>query len=845
MKRKLLTVLVLMFAIAFPAMATHQRAAEITYTWLGGNAYEFTLTCYTFTPSEAGLQRDSLLMNWGDGSQDYVPRIVMQNLGDDYTLNIYKMRHDYSSAGSYVISMEDANRNYGVINIQNSVTIPMYIETELVINPFLGNNNSVQLLNAPIDKGCVGKLYLHNPAAYDPDGDSLSYRLLPCKGFNGEDIPGFTYPQASSAFEMDPVTGELHWENPMLQGEYNVAFIVEEWRGGVKIGSVIRDMQILIAACNNDLPQIQCLNDTCVEAGQQLFFSVSASDPNQNAVELTASGAPFELANAPAMMDPETAFGLNPSFDFIWNTDCSHVRRAPYQVVFHAKDNAQPVSLTNVKTVNVSVIGPKVSDFCGTPQGNDVRLSWSPYTCQQAVALRIYRKIGCDDYEPDACETGIRPGYQMISEISDVSSTAYTDFGLLQGVIYSYRMVAVFRDGAESKVSDAVCVSLKNDLPLMMQVSNNPEDLHSGHVVVKWAKPMDIDAQFVPPFRYQLKRNLDGNSSVVYSGNDTVFADNSIDLAMVQNLSYQVEMSDANQQMMGESASASAIILAATGGDEKVTLQWTEAVPWIIDSTQVFRQQGNGFVNIATVTQMDYVDSPLENDRPYSYYVCTFGHYSLDGIVSPLMNYSAIVSATPNDNEPPERPVVEVETDCDAVTNLLTWQKVQDEDLAGFRIYHATSVQHDFELLTKIDNPTATSYLHEEITSVVGCYYVIAFDEKGNQSQPSDTLCVDYETCPVYELPNVFTPNGDGYNDLFVPIHAQLPLINHVKMVIFNRWGNVLLETTEPMINWNGKNSQTNLPCPDGTYFYVCEVKFQGLEGEETLNLQGSITIVR
>ena len=64
-------------------------------------------------------------------------------------------------------------------------------------------------------------------------------------------------------------------------------------------------------------------------------------------------------------------------------------------------------------------------------------------------------------------------------------------------------------------------------------------------------------------------------------------------------------------------------------------------------------------------------------------------------------------------------------------------------------------------------------------------------------------------------------------------------------MVIFNRWGNVLLETTEPMINWNGKNSQTNLPCPDGTYFYVCEVKFQGLEGEETLNLQGSITIVR
>ncbi|MBQ0128753.1 MAG: gliding motility-associated C-terminal domain-containing protein [bacterium] len=845
MKRKLFTVLVLMFAFAFPAMATHQRAAEITYKWLGGNAYEFTLTCYTYSPSPAGLQRDSLLMNWGDGFQDYVPRVVMQNLGDDYTLNIYKMRHDYSSAGTYVISMEDANRNYGVVNIQNSVTIPMYIETELVINPFLGNNNSVQLLNAPVDKGCVGKLYLHNPAAYDPDGDSLSYRLLPCKGFNGEDIPSFTYPQASSTFEMDPVTGELHWENPMLQGEYNVAFIVEEWRGGVKIGSVIRDMQILIAACDNDLPEIHCLNDTCVEAGQQLFFSVSASDPNNNSVELTASGAPFELTNNPAMMDPETAIGLNPSFDFIWNTDCVHVRRAPYQLVFHAKDNGHPVSLTNVKTVSVTVIGPKVMDLYGSAQGNDIQLSWSPYACQHAVALRIYRKIGCDGYEPDACETGIRPGFQMIAEITDISSTSFTDFNLAQGATYCYRIVAVFHDGAESKVSDAVCVSLKNDLPLMTQVSNNPEDLSSGHVLIKWVKPTDIDAQYTPPFHYQLKRNLDGAASVVYSGNDTVFMDNSVNLALLQNLSYQVEMNDAQQQTMGESAFASAVFLTATGGDEKVTLQWTEDVPWIIDSTQIFRQQENRFVKIATTAQMNFVDSPLENDRSYSYYVCTFGHYSLDGIVSPLMNYSSIVSATPNDNEPPERPILEIETDCDAVSNLLTWQKIQDEDLAGFRIYHTTSLQHDFELLTKIDNPTVTEYLHEEITSVVGCYYVVAFDVKGNQSQPSDTLCVDYETCPIYELPNVFTPNSDGYNDLFVPIHAQLSVINHVKMVIFNRWGNVLLETSEPMINWNGKNSHNNQPCPDGTYFYVCEVKFQGLEGEETMKLQGSITIIK
>ena len=234
--------MVLLLVLAFPAWATHQRAAEITYEWKGGNAYEFTLTCYTYTPSPAGVQRDSLLVQWGDGSGDYVPRVVYQNLGDDYTLNVYRMIHNYSSTGTYVISMEDPDRNYGVVNVPNSVSVPMYIESELVISPFLGHNSSVQLLNAPVDKGCVGKPFYHNPSAYDPDGDSLSYRLVPCKGTNGEDIPGYTYPQASSLFDIDPVTGVLQWENPMLQGEYNVAILIEEWRHGVKIGSVIRDM---------------------------------------------------------------------------------------------------------------------------------------------------------------------------------------------------------------------------------------------------------------------------------------------------------------------------------------------------------------------------------------------------------------------------------------------------------------------------------------------------------------------------------------------------------------------------------------------------------------------------
>ena len=746
-------ILGIVFFAVFTARATHQRAAEITYTWLGGNAYEFTLTCYTYTPSPAGLQRDSLLVQWGDGNEEYIPRVVLQNLGDDYTLNIYKQIHNYSTSGTYTISMEDANRNFGVVNVPNSVMVPMHIETELVINPFLGNNNSVQLLNAPVDKGCVGKLYLHNPSAYDPDGDSLSYKLVTCKGQDGMEIAGYTLPQASHSFDIDPITGELRWDVPVLQGEYNVAIMVEEWRHGIRIGSVVRDMQILISHCNNDLPEIQCNDSYCLVAGEQLSFVISASDPNGDNVTLTASGAPLELSNSPAMLNPETAFGLQPQMEFLWNTTYAHIRNTPYQVVIHAKDDAAPVSLTNVKTVTINVMAPKVNNFIAEVQGHDVALSWTAYPCTNASALLVYRKAGCDGYVPDACETGIREGYQLMATLKDLSVATYLDSNIPQGVEYEYRIVAQFPDGALSIVSDAACVRLKNDSPLMTHVSNDSIDLVSGHVIACWAKPKEIDGQYTAPFSYTLTRVFEGETSVVYEGVDTCFLDANIDLTDATLLIYKVEMRDAEQQLMGTSATASAVMFMVSGLGNEAELTWTEAVPWLVDSTQIFKEVDDHFVRIATTTSLAFTDTDVESDETYRYYIRTFGHYTMEGIMRPLVNYSAIKSV---------------------------------------RIGHEEPVE--------------------------------AFS---------------------YVLPNVITPNGDGYNDIFEPKVTGLSLITGAKTVIFNRWGNILHDTDDPLIQWDGKSKQTKMDCPAGTYFFVTDITYQGSAGEETLHLQGSITLVR
>ena len=758
-----LFVLFLLLMLAFPVWATHQRAAEITYKWLGANAYEITLITYN-VPNEAWSQRDSLAVQWGDGFGSYIPRVSWEDIGSNTVRNVYKSVHSYSSAGTYVISMEDPNRNNGVVNVPNSVAVPMYIESELVISPFLRANNSVQLLNAPIEQGCVGKPFYHNPSAYDPDGDSLSFKLVPCKGINGEDIPDYIFPQSSSLFEIDPATGQLKWENPVLQGEYNVAILVEEWRQGVKVGSVIRDMQILINACANNLPQINVVSDTCVVAGSTIDFVITASDPDGDQVTLEASGAPLELSVSPATLTPAFDHGLNPAIEFTWNTQCGHIRKMPYQLVVHAKDHSSPVPLTNVEAVNITVIGPAVENLAveiSNLSPLTSHLTWSQYTsCSNVKAIRVYRSTSSTPYQPDYCETGVRQGYQLVAELP-ADATSFLDEnigdGAMKGVDCCYRVIALFPDGAESQPSVEVCVQIPNSKPLMTKVSNDEARLSDGKMRVEWVRPQDIDPLFVAPYSYRLIRDLDGEETTVYSGADSAFYDEEVNLAKVESLRYKVEMRDANQQPVATSAFASAVLLTGKGSYGAVSLHWTKEVPWLVDSTEVFKKTDTVFVKIAGTKALEYVDPQVENDVAYAYYVRTYGHYNRQGAPRPLVNYSAIVEVKASDHEDPE-------------------------------------------------------------------------------PDPDE---------PVYELPNVFTPNGDTKNDVFVPRRITPDLITHVKMHIFNRWGRTVYDTEDIYINWDGCAAGSGLPCPSGTYFYVCEVEMTTSEGTVNKRLQGSIMIVR
>jgi gliding motility-associated-like protein len=90
----------------------------------------------------------------------------------------------------------------------------------------------------------------------------------------------------------------------------------------------------------------------------------------------------------------------------------------------------------------------------------------------------------------------------------------------------------------------------------------------------------------------------------------------------------------------------------------------------------------------------------------------------------------------------------------------------------------------------------------------------------------------------IFEVPNVFTPNGDETNDFFYPIATGANTI--IDFRVFNRWGQPMYENETPMTGWDGNFKEK--PAPADVYAYV--VKYINALGEEVTAI-GDVTLVR
>lgn len=849
--KRFTTYLILFLLLPVAGWATHNRSGSITYVHLYGTTYEFTVTTCTKSSSEA--DRPELEINWGDGTLDTLLRESIDATPEyDVQKNIYRGIHTFTGPDSYIISVEDPNRNFGVINITNSVDKVFCIQTELIISPFIGEpNNSLIIEDCPCPEfACVNEIYCYNISAYDPDGDSLSYSLVPCLGEDCLEmsIPAiYRYPDDAGGGEIsiDPITGTMCWDAPLIQGTYNIAIKISEYRNGFYVGSVLQDMQFEVVVCPHDAPTIEDRADTCVFAGSELDLSFTGTDP-EDPVTVFATGAVFHLEDNPATFIDSTGPGIAVG-QFLWNPECINASESYYSITIHAEDHHPEIQLTDLSTFRIKVNVPPVENLEVSPAGNSMNLTWDESVCE-VDHYNIYRSTDSSEVTNECCDKGTPAlmGYELIGTST---TTDYTDTdGLIVGNDYCYMITAVTTTGVESCVSEQICNHLNFEIPVLTHVSIAVTDATVGEDSVYWSYPKELNEALYPgPYHYQLYRQPNfggGTEELVYTSPDqvsivnpdTIFYDDNLN---TENLpyTYRVELYS-DGLLIGSSIEASSIFITLIPNDNQLEIQWEEHIPWANNSYEIYREEplGSGdFDLIATIDTIGYIDTGLVNGRTYCYRIKTIGGYTSEGIVNPIENWSQVACGIPIDLTPPCPPELSIDGDCDLEETYLNWTNPNNscaDDVTRYNLYFAQFEGDSLELLTTFDNATDTFFVHKDRGSIAGCYYVTALDsiQYNNESDPSNIVCID--NCEgYYELPNIFTPDNSGVNDLFHPI-LPFKFVDSIEIQILNRWGETVYETTDPFIYWDGKNQKTGKLCTDGVYFYsiiVYEIRLEGL----------------
>jgi hypothetical protein len=854
------------------------------------------------------------------------------DLGTNISVATFTTTHTYSTDGIYTIGYIERDRSGGVLNIVKSDDVPYVTFVTIDTNPAFGCNHFPTLSVIPLDRACTGITFFHNSGAYDVDGDSLSYEMsVPASGlttfaqyddpnkqrFYNDYTHGNENKNGPPVFFIDAVTGLLTFDAPGMIGEYNIAFKIIEWRKdqttGVyhKLSTTTRDMQLVVEDCNNSRPDLILPADLCVVEGTTVSAIIKGIDAENDPVRIEAFSEIFDFADEPATITPGSGTFVPSSppaeVTLTWKTNCNHVRQQPYRIVFKITDNPpQGPKLVSFRTLSIQVIAPKpalIETALDVERLHGI-LKWDNHACSNVHSMQVWRKVDSYPYSPDVCQIGIPPGsgYQFIATVPSSQNT-FTDtnfgLGLVPGARYCYRIVALIRD-TKSYVSDEMCIGpVRADAPVITHVSVEKTDVN-GTIRVSWRSPFDIDnVQFPEPYRYQLFRAVGfiGDTLLHQVGlvTDTTFLDDHVSsFDSVYNyriVVYAKPEFSSDFIPVDTSAAASSVRLQAIPQKKSIVLQWQDSVPW---SNVVFERpyhliyRAEGKVSDSELELIDsalvtsdgfyYADFEVDETQLYSYKIVTRGTYG-NSAIRLQENFSQMIYAYPENDLLPCVPLVKLDTvDCDTYlnsgtcfstefNNTLLWEISDDHscraDIVRYKIYGATSVDGEFALLSVIEKKEFTEY---NLPSFARCYRISAVDSQGHESELSDPVCND--NCPFFMLPNVFTPNGDGCNDLFTARYSigdtytmkfDCPVINEnfcprfvsaVDIVIYNRWGTEVYQQTSRdkssiYVDWNGKDKNGN-EASAGIYYFVADVTFDALSPERRSKvLRGWVHLIR
>jgi gliding motility-associated-like protein len=170
---------------------------------------------------------------------------------------------------------------------------------------------------------------------------------------------------------------------------------------------------------------------------------------------------------------------------------------------------------------------------------------------------------------------------------------------------------------------------------------------------------------------------------------------------------------------------------------------------------------------------------------------------------------------------------------------------VQDNNCAGYAFSDSSVNAISFEWnfghpISGSDNWSAERNPRHTYAPDTGLFSVCLL--VSNSDGCRDSICKELISAyTVYaELYNVFTPGSDASNDVFLP---KIEGSDKYKIQIYNRWGEMVFSSSNPLFGWDGTDQKSGAELPGGTYFYILEYRFE-CTGEEE-KVYGAVELIR
>lgn len=386
--------------------------ADLSYVCIGPNTFEFSLTFYRDCSGVASP--GSLNINLESQSCGSIPLTVHQvgagievsplcpsqlNLSSCSSGSLpgveqylYKGNYTFTQpCREWTVSFSHCCRNAMISNLVNPASNSLYIFAELDKGlPVC--NSSPTFTSLPVPYICANQSFCYNHGALDPDGDSLVYSLVnalstaPPGGniaYNAPLNPQYPISTFFGIVTFDANTGSM-CVTPNGPQVAVVTIKVEEYRKGLRIGSTMRDLQIVVQNCSNSQPNMASngmvnvvgatrIDSNSVELcpGQTLGFTMTFTDPDPSDTVSLSSNITSSIPGASFSVS-----GSNPATAAIsWTPGGNDV--GLHSFVLQVQDDGCPILGSQVFAFDIRVLGSTYAgpDLTYCPSGSPIQLN--------------------------------------------------------------------------------------------------------------------------------------------------------------------------------------------------------------------------------------------------------------------------------------------------------------------------------------------------------------------------------------------------------------------------------------------------------------------------------------